>query len=145
MGVFHKKKKEYIVIVGCGRLGASLATVLSDQNKSVTVIDISEEAFRKLPLSYGGFTIVGDGTDMDILNDINIREADVLIASTDNDDTNIMAAQIAKQICKVKKVVVRIRDDSKQAAYNDADIESICPAVLSVREFERIVAQETAS
>ena len=143
MGIFSKKDKtESIIIVGCGRLGSSLADQLSSENKNVTIIDINEKAFRRLPLSYGGLTVEGDGTDMDVLTSCKGKETDILIACTDNDDINIMAAQLAKQIFKIKKVIVRIQDHSKQVTYADLGIESICPALLSIREFERIIAKE---
>lgn len=139
MKIFNKTKKEFIIIVGCGRLGSSLASLMSDQDKNVAIIDINEKAFRKLPVSYGGFTIEGDGSDLDVLSSVNAKDADILIASTNNDDTNIMVAQIAKHIFEIKKVIVRIQDASKQVAYDDSDIESICPTKLSINEFQRII------
>lgn len=139
---FKKKKREYIIIIGCGRLGSTLASLLSDQNKNVTIIDINEKAFRRLPHSYGGFKIEGDGTDVDVLSSVTAKDADIFISATDDDDINIMAAQIAKQVFKIKKVVVRIQDHSKTVAYSDLGIESICPAKLSIKAFEEIIAQD---
>jgi trk system potassium uptake protein TrkA len=138
----RKQKTDYVIIVGCGRLGSTLAAQMSDQDKNVSVIDINERAFRKLPLSYGGYTIEGDGADMDVLTSCNAKDAAVLIATTQNDDTNIMVAQIAKEIYKIKKVIVRLKDHTKLVTIGDMDIEAICPAMLSVKEFERIIAQD---
>jgi trk system potassium uptake protein TrkA len=140
--LFQKTLRETIIIVGCGRLGSSLADMLSQQNKNVTIIDMKGDAFRKIPLSYGGLSIEGDGSDLDILRVAGATETDLLLATTDDDDTNIMIAQIAKQILKIPRVIVRINDTSKMAAYADAGIESICPAALSMKEFRRIAGEE---
>lgn len=140
MNIIKKQQKnESIIIVGCGRFGSSLATILSEQNKNVSVIDIDESTFRKLSSSYGGFSIEGDGTDVDLLSLAGAKNADILIASTNNDDTNIMIALIAKQAFQIKNVIARIYDASKQAAYSNMDIMSICPAVLSINEFNKII------
>lgn len=142
MSVFGKAKKEFIIIVGCGRFGAALAADLSEQDENVVIIDLNPIEFRKLPLSYGGLSIPGDGTDLDLLTTVSAKDASIFIAATNNDDTNIMAAQIAKQFFRIEKVIVRIHDQSKQVAYEDCDIESICPATLSVREFSRLTNQD---
>lgn len=139
MSFLKRQKKESIIIVGCGRFGSALATMLSEQNKSVAIIDIDERAFKKLSPSYGGFSIEGDGTDIDLLTSAGAKSADILVASTNDDDTNIMIAQIAKQVFGINRVITRIYDTTKQVAYNDMDIVSICPAILSVNEFERII------
>ncbi|MDR1892775.1 MAG: NAD-binding protein [Oscillospiraceae bacterium] len=133
-----KTKKDRIIIVGCGRLGSSIADMLSAIGHGVTVIDMKETEFRKLSGSYGGFTVEGDGTDIDVLKEANADRAGLFIAATDDDDTNIMAAEIAKVILKIPRVVVRVKDTSKRVAYSGLDIESIFPAELSRQEFLRI-------
>ncbi|MEN6317105.1 MAG: NAD-binding protein [Clostridiaceae bacterium] len=138
MNFFKKQKKENIIIIGCGKFGAALATILSEQNKNVAVIDIDEKAFSKLSPYYEGLSIEGDGTDIDLLTFAGAKNADILVASTNDDDINITIAQIAKQVFGINKVITRIYDTSKQIAYNDMDIVSICPVILSVNEFERI-------
>ena len=93
MSIFKRQKKESIIIVGCGIFGSTLATMLSEQNKNVAIIDIDERTFRKLSPSYRGFSIEGDGTDIDLLTFTGAKNADILVASTKDDDTNIMIAQ----------------------------------------------------
>ena len=139
MSIFKKQIKEHVIIIGCGKFGSTLATLMSEQNKSVAIIDIDENAFTKLSSSYGGFSIEGDGTDIDLLDIAGAKNVDVLIASTNDDDTNIMIAQIAKQVYQIKNVITRIYDSSKQIAYDNMDIMSICPANLSLNEFNRII------
>jgi trk system potassium uptake protein TrkA len=141
MSFFKRQIKENIIIVGCGRFGSSLAMMLSEQNKNVSVVDINEKAFKSLSPSYRGLSIEGDGTDSDLLTYAGAKDADILVASTSDDDTNIMIAQVAKQIFGINKVIARVYDTSKQAAYNDMDIVSILPVLLSVNEFERNVLQ----
>lgn len=138
MALFQRKTKTNVVIIGCGRLGSSIAGQLSSQDRNVVVVDIDESAFRKLGASYGGLTVAGDGSDTDILDSIGIREATVLAAVTDKDDTNIMVAQIAKHVFGVKTVIARIRDESKKIVLQDMDVKTICPAELCLVEFFRI-------
>ncbi|MCC8022834.1 MAG: TrkA family potassium uptake protein [Clostridiales bacterium] len=141
MALFKREKKENIIIVGCGRLGSSLAAMLSDQNINVSIIDTAEQAFRKLSPSYGGFTFEGDGMDADLLDFAGARNASALIACTNDDDANILIAQTAKQTFSIPQVIVRIKDNSKQAAYDGMGIQSICPATLSIQEFQRILSE----
>ena len=143
MHFLKREKSQNIIIVGCGRLGSSLATMMSEQNRNVTILDIDENSFRKLSSSYGGFTLEGDGADIDHLAYAGANLADVLIAATNDDDTNIMIAQIACQVFGIKTVLVRIYDTSKQVAYDDMNIISICPANLSIEEFKRHVPNES--
>ena len=98
----REKTNEYTIIVGCGRLGASIAGKLSDSKKDVMVLDYDKTSFRKLPNSYGGMTIVGNGTDIEKLIQANIKDAVTFIAVTNNDCVNICAAQIAKRAFNVK-------------------------------------------
>jgi trk system potassium uptake protein TrkA len=142
MGIFKKQKKENAIIIGCGSIGAAIAKLLSEQNKSVSIIDTDENAFKKLPTSYNGCSVAGDGTDIDILASAGAKNTDILVASTDDDNTNIMIAQIAKQIFMINKVVTVVKDMSRHAAYKDMNIESICPAMLSVNAFESIVPEK---
>lgn len=138
MALFQKKTKVHVVIVGCGRLGSSIACRISAQDYNIVVVDIDENAFRKLGASYGGLTVAGDGSDTDILDSVGIREATVLAAVTNKDDTNIMVAQIAKHVFNVKTVIARIRDTSKKIILQDMDIQTICPTELCITEFFHI-------
>lgn len=139
MSILKKHKNESIIIVGCGRFGSTLATNLSEQNKNVAIIDMNESAFRMLSTSYSGYSLEGDGTDIDLLTFAGAKNADIFIASTEDDNTNIMIAQIAKHVFKIKKVFSRITDTSKLITIKKLDIIPICPATLSVKEFERII------
>lgn len=137
-----KDKRNTAIIVGCGRFGSTVANRMSEQNNNVIIIDIDQSNFRKLSHSYGGLTKEGDGTDIDILESVNIQNADVLIAATNDDDTNIMVGEIAKRIYKVDEVVVRVFDPSKDICLKNAGVKIIYPAILSFNEFEKLVYGE---
>jgi len=139
MKLFNREKSDAVIIVGCGRFGAALATTGSNRKLNITVIDIDTAAFNNLPASYRGFSIEGDGTDMNTLETAGILSADVLVAATDDDNTNLMIAQIAKQHYKVEHVVARIYDDSKEVSCGQIGIETVCPVVLSISEAQEII------
>ena len=145
MSLFNRNKPERVVIIGCGRLGSTLAEMLYDQNFHVTVVDNDEQAFRKLSQSYGGFTLQGDGCDPDILVEAGSNNAAILIATTDDDNTNIMIAQMARLALQISKVIARVYDTSKRSACTDESIQFICPALLSIEEFKKIALQREAA
>lgn len=134
-----KKSDQYTIIVGCGRLGAGLANRLSLQNQDVLMMDEDEYAFRKLATSYGGLTLIGDGRELNKLEEAEIRKADIFIAVTDNDNTNLFLAGIAKQIYGVKHVLTRIYDEEKADLLEDIEVESFCPSELSEKEIGRFM------
>lgn len=135
-------KDKYVVIVGCSDFGNNIATSLSISGNDVIVIDINNEALNNMPPEYGGFKICGNATDIDILKEAKLDDADLLILSTHNDNKNIMIAQIAKEIFNVKKIVSRLYNLKKEIIYKDLDIEIIRPAELVLNEFKRILKSE---
>jgi trk system potassium uptake protein TrkA len=141
MELFNKKTDaDYTIIFGCGRLGANLANTLSDKGGNVLIIDKYKEAFRKLSPSFGGIFITGDATDLDVLQEAQISKAEVVLAVTNNDNINIMAAQIAHELFQVKRVIARLYDPEKECVYREFKIDTICPAVLSVQEIDKILS-----
>lgn len=132
-------KYNYIIIAGCSRLGATIASMLSNQGKYVIMIDEDESAFRKLSDSYSGFTVIGDASDIATLKEAGIEKADLVVAATNDDDTNIMISEISKNIFSVSKVISRIYDVEKEIIYKDFDINIIRPFELSINEFERLL------
>ena len=122
-----------IVILGCGRVGARLATMMDREGHSISVIDYSSEAFRRLEPNFSGSTMVGNGVDEEVLIRAGIKEADAFVAVTNGDNRNIMASQIAKEIFNIKKVVCRIYDPIRQSTYNDLGLETICPTIVGAQ------------
>lgn len=133
------KENGCTVIVGCGRLGASIAGKLSEEKRDVIVIDHDKTSFRKLPHSYGGLTMVASATDMDRMMASDMRNAAVFIAVTDDDCVNICAAQIAKKMFHIPKVVIRLYDKDKMDLVKPLDIETICPSELSEKEIANYI------
>ena len=137
------KKYNYVIVAGCSRFGANIATMLSLKGKDVVIIDINEKSFRKIPSSYSGYKIQADATDIEVLRESGIEKADMIVAATDYDNTNIMIAQIADQIFKVKNIVARLYDTEKEIIYNDFNIKIIKPIKLTIEEFENITSNDT--
>lgn len=135
----NKKENSLTIIAGCGRLGASFANTLSDQEENVLVIDRNKDSFRKLSPSFGGFTLIGDATDFDVLQEAQIDKATVVIAVTDNDNTNIMVAQMAKELFEKKWVIARLNDPDKECVCYNTGIDTICPVALSIKEIEKLI------
>lgn len=116
-----------VVILGCGRVGATLATQLDQAGHSVSIIDISSDAFQRLSPKFKGNKIVGNGAQEDVLRRAGIETADAFAAVTNGDNRNIMASQIAKEIFHIKKVVCRIYDPLRQRTFGELGLEAICP------------------
>ncbi|HBF66761.1 TrkA family potassium uptake protein [Anaerotignum propionicum] len=133
--------QNYIIIIGCGRLGANLANTLSEGNGNVLIIDKNKDAFRKLSPSYGGLSIIGDATDIDVMLEAQMNNASAVIAVTNNDNANIMVAQIAREMFHIKRVIARLYDPDREYVYNEFGIDTICPAVLSAKEIDKILSQ----
>lgn len=118
-----------IIIIGCGRVGAELARLMSQDGNSVTVIDQNAEAFSRLDDRITVQTIVGDGTDIETLKRAGIEEANGFAAVTNGDNRNIMAAQIAQHVFKVPRVVCRIYDPVREEAYTKLGLNAYCPTI----------------
>ena len=141
----NKKQSSYTVIIGCGRLGANLANTLSEEGENVLILDKEKDSFRKLSSSFGGLAVEGDGTELDTLKAADVQRADTVIAVTNNDNINIMIAQIAKECFSVKKVISRLFDPERECVYQELGIDTICPAVLSANEIDKILCRSACT
>ncbi len=129
----------YVIIIGCGYFGASLALKLADEGHDVVVVDKDKSAFSKLGMAFNGLTIVGVGIDEDILKKAGIEKADAVIAATRDDNTNIMIAEIAKTIYKIPKVMARVYLQSKIGTYKDFNVDFVCPTTIGVEEMYNMI------
>lgn len=134
-----KKTKPYTIIIGCGRLGASLANALSNAEDNVLIMDESKDAFRRLAPNFGGLSVVADGTDLDKLREARIENASAVIAVTNDDNTNIMVAQIARELFGVERVIARLYDPDCETVYKKLGISTICPSALSAKEIDKLL------
>jgi trk system potassium uptake protein TrkA len=119
-----------ILIMGCGRVGARLAGLLDIEGHAVTILDTDAYSFRRLPAEFGGTALVGSGIDEEVLTKAGIEETDAFIALTQGDNRNIMAAQIAKHIFKVPRVLCRIYDPLRRELFNSLGIEAFSPTTI---------------
>ncbi|MFA5316505.1 MAG: TrkA family potassium uptake protein [Dehalococcoidales bacterium] len=119
-----------VLIMGCGRVGAKLAEMLDKDGHTVTVLDIDEYSFRRLSADFGGTPLAGNGTDQETLKDAGISDTDVFLTLTQGDNRNIMAAQIAKHIFKVPRVICRIYDPLRKELFGGLGIETISPTTV---------------
>lgn len=114
-----------VVILGCGRMGSTMAVMLSREGHDVTVVDRDPDAFRRLK-DFSGRTVQGNGLDPDVLKRAGIESANAFISVTNGDNRNITSVQIAKEIFNVPKVLARIYDPMRASAYEEMGIPTIC-------------------
>ncbi len=132
----------YVVIMGCGRVGARLAKLLVNAGHEVAVLDTNTSAFDRLGSDFGGTTIVGNGTDMETLRGAGIERADAFAAVTQGDNRNIMASQIAKHIFNVPRVVTRIYDPIRTGTFKALGLDAISPTVIGAKVFYSMLTNE---
>ena len=121
-----------ILIIGCGRVGSELAELLDKRGHDVSVIDRRPENFDRLPGDFSGFTTTGVPIDQNVLRKAGIESCDAVCAVTQDDDLNIMAAQMAKEIFGVQRVFARISDVDKVDVFKGFGIHTVCPTRLTV-------------
>ncbi len=119
-----------VVIMGCGRVGAQLASLLDADGHQVTILDKDAYSFRRLPPEFNGTALLGNGIDEDVLKKAGIEEAEAFFVLTQGDNRNVMAAQIAKHIFNVPRVICRIYDPLRQELYQTLGLEAISPTTV---------------
>jgi len=119
--------------MGCGRIGAELAHLLDAEGHKLTIIDVDNASFDKLPPDFSGMAFSGDATDEEVLRKAGMEQADAFVAVTRDDERNAMAAQIARQIFDVPKVLCRIYDPLREDFYSGLGLEAISPTRVFVR------------
>lgn len=133
-----------VVIMGCGRVGSTLAVMLDAEGHDVTVLDVRAEAFRRLPADFKGKRHIGNGIDQDVLARIGVGEADAFVAVTQGDNRNAMATQIAKHIFGVKRALCRIYDPIREEMYQKLGLETISPTIVGARLLKDKLDQASA-
>ena len=135
------KKSKYVIVVGCGRLGALLADHLSRQGHSVVAVDRDESVFEELSPEFTGFKLQGDASRVSVLRQAKIEKADIVIATTRNDNVNLMVVQMAKNIFNVPRVLARLYDPKREEMYGDMAIEMVCPVRVASERFIELLDQ----
>ncbi len=121
------------IVVGCGRVGSTLAKLLVADHHDVTVVDESPAAFKRLGSRFPGHVEVGTGIDFDVLKRAGAEQADAFVTVTDGDNRNIMAALIAQRMFHIKRIVARIYDPPRGELYRELGIETFCPTTIGAQ------------
>ena len=134
----------FVIIMGCGRVGARLALMLDASGHEVTILDTKGSAFSRLGADFGGTTILGNGIDQEVLKRAGIERADAFVAATQGDNRNIMASQIAQHLFGVKRVVTRIYDPLRSTTFTELGLRAISPTIIGADKFfEELTGQST--
>ena len=120
------------LIIGCGRVGATIALQLQREGWDVTVVDENEDALSRLGDHWPGAFLVGHGMDTALLREAGIEEADALVAATDGDNTNIIIGQVAQKRFGIDCVVVRVLDPARADFYSARGMRTVCPTKTAI-------------
>lgn len=123
-----------VIIVGCGRVGSELATLLSQNDGNVCVVDRNAEAFSNLSRNFNGTTLQGLGFDEDVLIRAGVEEADVVAAVTQSDNSNLMVVEVARRIFRVPHVIARLYNPARERAYMQLGLDYVCGTSLVAEE-----------
>lgn len=135
-------KGMYIVIIGCGRIGGSLAHELSNEGHDVVIIDNDKVKLDTLGSGFNGTRLRGVEFDHDVLLEAGIEKAQVFLAMSPDDNVNLMAAQVASRLLGVKRVIARVCDSQKQFLYDQLGIETICPTMNASQMTKEMILHE---
>lgn len=128
-----------VIVVGCGRVGAELAASVADKGINVSVIDRDQDAFQRLPARFIGETVQGDVMDLAVLHRAGIEVADGFAAATPSDETNLVAARIARDLFRIDNVVARVYNPSHAPVFARAGIQIVVSSSWSANRIEQLL------
>ena len=141
----------FVLIVGCGRVGSSIAKRMLADGHEVSVLDEDPEAIAQLERGeaqtwqeLGGSFTVGTALEIDALLEAGIDRADAFVASTDGDNTNLVIAQVAQRRFDVPNVVVRVLDPARAAWYEQQGLKTVCPTKIAIEQLDAAVREQAA-
>ena len=120
------------LIIGCGRVGSSIARELLSEGWEVAVIDENIDAISRLGSNWAGAFVVSHGMDVDVLREAGIEDTDAVVVATDGDNTNIVIGQVAQKRFGVDCVVVRILDPARADFYDARGLRTVCPTKTAI-------------
>ncbi len=142
----------FLLVVGAGRVGSSVATSALRAGHTVSVLDEDPLSHERLDVelgqaweAVGGRFTIGTALEMEALEEAGIAQADVFIAATNGDNTNLVVSQIAKQRFEVPKVVARVLDPRRAAWYAEQGLQTVCPTAIAIDQLERAALGESAA
>ena len=121
-----------LIVIGCGRVGSTVAKRFASEGWDVTAIDEKESALARLGEDWTGGFIVGHGMDSAVLREAGIEEADSVVVATDGDNTNLVIGQVAQKRFGIECTVVRILDPARADFYRDRGLRTICPTSTAI-------------
>jgi trk system potassium uptake protein len=128
-----------VLVVGCGRVGSSVALELDRLGWDVTAIDENEDALHRLGESWSGGFVVGHGMDLDVLKEAGIEEAEAVVVATDGDNTNLVIGQLAQKRFEIQTTVVRVLDPARAALYKDLGLWTVSPTSTAIQTLTEAV------
>ena len=128
-----------LIIIGCGGVGAGLAQTLSQRGHAVTMVDKDPVTFERLGSMFKGQTVLGGGLDREVLLQAGIERADGLAAVTGSDETNVVAARLARQVFRVPRVVARLYDPRKAEVYRRLGLQTINPVTWGINRIAELL------
>ena len=120
------------LVIGCGRVGSTVAKRLAGEGWDVTAVDEKENALSRLGEDWAGGFIVGHGMDTDVLREAGIEDADVVVVSTDGDNTNLVIGQVAQKRFGIECTVVRVLDPARADFYAERGMRTVCPTSTAI-------------
>jgi trk system potassium uptake protein TrkA len=132
-----------LVVIGCGRVGSSVARELAGEGWDVTAIDEKEEALARLGARWAGGFVVGHGMDAEILRRAGVPDADAVVVATDGDNTNIVIGQVVEKRWDVPCVVVRVLDPARADFYAARGMRTVCPTQTAIAKLAEAVRSES--
>jgi trk system potassium uptake protein TrkA len=129
--------KNKVIVIGVGRLGASIATESSEEGADVIVVDKNPLSFNRLPPTFSGYQIAGDILNVEVLENVNFKNAKEVVITTDDDNLNILIAHICLYKYDVPEIYIRLDDVNKAQLVDDLRVNAIYPFTLSVNDYRR--------
>jgi trk system potassium uptake protein len=129
-----------VLVIGCGRVGSSVALELNRLGWEVTAIDEKEDALQRLGENWSGGFVVGHGMDMSVLREAGIEEADAVVVATDGDNTNLVIGQVAQKRFAIETTVVRVLDPARAALYKELGLWTVSPTSTAIETLTGAVA-----
>jgi trk system potassium uptake protein TrkA len=120
------------LVIGCGRVGSSVARQLADEGWDVTAVDEKEEALGRLGEKWAGGFVVGHGMDIEVLRRAGIEDADAVVVATNGDNTNVVVAQVAQKRFDNRCVVVRVLDPARAKVFRELGLRTVCPTDTAI-------------
>ncbi len=133
------------LVIGCGRVGSSVALELNRLGWDVTAVDEKEDALHRLGENWSGGFVVGHGMDLNVLREGGIEDADAVVVATDGDNTNLVIGQVAQKRFNISTTIVRVLDPARAALYKQLGLWTVCPTSTAIETLTEAVASSAGT